>query len=399
MLFMHVRKTGGTSLTRLLSDRFAARDCLALYHRAMPRERYLDEFRYVTGHVDISFLERFRHPPYLVTCLRDPIDRALSVYSYYRWFPPEEYGVLKPELDPPTYERRIAVMRLARERPLGELLRRAPGLAPEHFGNVQTRVFCGSRAEGGEEDLGEAAAGLERCDFVALTERLEESAFWLARRLGWRELGPLPRANVSTEPLSRDQLSTETLDALHDLTALDRRLYKHATDRFERQTTQWSRASDARDESASFPDASEVGDLSFGEAIQGGGWAGRERIDGEPWFAWLGYTQRAWVDLRPSPVADRLVVEIPHVLQPAILDTLRITVNGELVSHSFSTPDSTLIATAPLPPETLRAVDGEVRVQLEVGRTARPCDFNPKSSDSRELAIAVRRVAFLPASP
>ena len=118
MLFVHVRKTGGTTLTRALGNRFGADACLSLYDRLPPTDRHLDRYRYVTGHVDVFFRERFRRAPYVITCLRDPIERALSVYSYYRWFPPTEYEILRPQMGP-SYEARIAAMRLSRECSLG----------------------------------------------------------------------------------------------------------------------------------------------------------------------------------------------------------------------------------------------------------------------------------------
>ncbi len=266
---------------------------------------------------------------------------------------------------------------------------------PEHFGDVQTRVLCGSRPQGGDENLERALEGLERCDFVAVTERLDESAIWLARRLGWDELGPLPRANVATDRLKREQLSAETLGALLKLTSFDAQLHRHAAQRFERQIAKWSQASDPRDEGASFPDAPVVADLQFGEPIQGRGWSGREQLDEEPWFGWIGASRRAHLYLRAAPKAERLLIEIPHVLEPAILDTLRITVNGEIVSHSFGSRDGVLTATATMPTEVVTAFEGTVHVQLEVGRTVRPCDLDPESNDSRDLAIAVRRVALV----
>ncbi len=187
LLFMHIRKTGGTTLTRAVANRFSARDCLSLYERAEPDDRYLDEYRFVTGHIDVSFLERFRRRPYLVTCLRDPIERSLSVYSYYRWFPPDEYEILLPDLGPAAYERRVAAMRLARELSPDEFLRREPELAAEHLGNLQTRVLSGSAAEGGGERLDVALEELSRCDFIAITELLDESAAGL--RAGWAGIG------------------------------------------------------------------------------------------------------------------------------------------------------------------------------------------------------------------
>jgi hypothetical protein len=74
--------------------------------------------------------------------------------------------------------------RLAGECELDELISWAPQVAREYMGNRQARALSGTRA--GEETLEAALDGLERCDFVGLTEKLGESVDWLTRRLGWR---------------------------------------------------------------------------------------------------------------------------------------------------------------------------------------------------------------------
>ena len=397
LLFLHVRKTGGTSFYRVLSNRFAARDCLVLAHGPAHRARDFDALRFIAGHFDASCLGRFRSPPFLITCLREPLDRTLSVYSYYRSFPLEQYALLLPDLGQAAYERRVFAMRLARECSIDEFMRRAPEAAREHLGDVQTRVFCGLPPEATGERLDAALRALERCDFLGLTERLDESAAWLARRLGWAELGPLPRENVSAERLRRDELSAETLGALRRLTALDAELYRRATELYEKRIAEWKRAADPRDHSLPCTDAAPVPDLRFEEAIRGGGWLGRERVGDEPWFCWIG-GRRAWVDLRVPYGADRLVVEVAHVIDPSVAETIRLAVNGTVLTHELRSEERMLSASAPVPSGLLQQ-GGTARVELTVGRTARPCDVNPGSPDRRELSIAVRRIALVAGAP
>lgn len=394
MLFMHLRKTGGTTLGRAVGNRFAASDCLCLYDKVHPSDRYLDGYRYVTGHVDVSFLERFRRRPYLITCLRDPIERALSVYSYYRWFPPGEYRILLPELGPAAYERRVAAMRLAREESLAWFLQHEHDLAAEHLGNLQTRALCGSPPEGGPERLDVALEQLVRCDFVALTERLETSAGWLARRLGWRDLSRMPRANVTQDRLTRDRISAETLGALEELTALDAELHRAGMRFHEQRISEWTDMADPLDPSASFPDASPSSEVHFSEPVPGAGWWGRERVDGGSWFSWIGDERRAWVDLVASSGADRVVVEIEHVIERAVLDSLTVTVNGEVAEHGLHREDGAVVATVRPSMGTI-GTNPTVRVHVEVGSTRRPCDLDPASSDTRELSVGVRRIALL----
>ncbi|HEX3562380.1 MAG TPA: sulfotransferase family 2 domain-containing protein, partial [Solirubrobacterales bacterium] len=234
LLFLHVQKTAGSTLRGVLSNRFAARDCIELYSGSEPDANDLDRARYVTGHLDASFIERFRQPPFVIALLRDPIDRALSAYSYSRSFPSD----FQPPAPPPGSDSRAirrgrTFRRLARECSLGELIESEPEIAAEYLGNRQARALCGPSAPSGEERLDEAIGALERCDYVGIGERLDETADWVARRLGWQKFGALPRANITTAKLRCDQVPAKAMDALREITAVDRELYRHALRLFE----------------------------------------------------------------------------------------------------------------------------------------------------------------------
>ncbi len=395
LFFLHVQKTGGATLTGAISNRFAEDECLLVYYSPEPDVSDADSFRYISGHVPISFVDNLRDRPFLFTFLRDPVERALSAYSFYRTRPPEfAKQILLFGRGPEAYERAEECLRLARSHSIEELIERAPGIAAEFFGNRQSRVLGDFRPEGGGERLDRALAGLERCDFVGLTERLDESAAWLAARLGWREITPLPRVNVTGVRLRRDQLSPGGLDAVLQLTSVDRELYRRGVERYERQLAEWGGLRDWRDHSAEIADAPAVGDLRFDQAIRGAGWVGRERIGDAPSICWMGDTKAAWVELAPDRGADSLMVEIAHVLDRAILDGLRISVDGRRLPHALVESDGAVVATAPLKRRRLSGHGGASRVTVEVDRTVRPCDINPASHDDRQLSIAVRRIAF-----
>jgi hypothetical protein len=182
------------------------------------------------------------------------------------------------------------------------------------------------------------------------------------------------------------------MDALLDLSSVDRELYAQVLQRYERQLTKWSENADPRDPSAEIPDAPAIRDQRFDGQIPGGGWLAREPEEG-PSFCWIGDTRRAWVDLASDQAADSLVVEIAHVLDPEILRSLRISMDGATVRHDLVERDGAVVATAPLGRAERSGRDTR-RVTIEVDRSIRPCDLDPKSIDDRQLAVAVRRVAL-----
>lgn len=395
LFFLHIRKTGGAALTGVISNRFAESNCLLRYSAPEPDLEDLERYRYVASHVPISFVDRFESPPYVFTFLRDPIERALSTFSFLRTRPPEfPRQILIHGGGPDAYLRLEECMRLTRECTIEEFMRRAPELAIEYLGNGQTRVLDGSRPEGGDENLDHALEGLNRCDFIGLTERLSESADWLARRLGWTGLQPMPRTNVTAARLRRDQVSAEGMKQLLELTSLDRELYGQAVRIYERRLAEWRAAGSPRDPSAQITGAAPVADLAFHQPIPGAGWIGRERVDGEDPFCWIGDTREAWVDLAIDRDADCVLFEIPHVLDQRLLDGLRILISDRPASHRLVKVNGALTARATLESRHLPDRSPTARVVVKVQRTIRPCDVNHTSRDDRQLSIAVRRIAF-----
>jgi hypothetical protein len=396
LLFMHVPKTGGAALTGVLANRFATGDCLELYFGPEPDLSEVDRYRYVSGHIDASFIQRFARPPFVLTLLRDPIDRALSTYSFTRSFPAHYELPQTVRAGRAGGEEGSTIARewwrLVPEYDLGELISRAPEVAGHILGNRQARALCACPP--GEERLADAIAALEQCDFVGLTDRLDESLEWLTRRLGWRDLSPLPRSNVSGARLRREEIGTETMDALAKLTEVDRELYLRGVERYERQLEKWVASPDPRDPSVRISDASPVSDLPFDQAILGGGWMNREPADDGSTFCWIGSTRRAWVEMIVERGMGSLDIEIPHALDQEVLEGLRVAIDDRVIPHTLAESGGGVVATVPLRHRLRRR---RVTVSIEVDRSGHPQEVNPESSDHRELAIAVRRMTFRPA--
>ena len=386
LLFLHVPKAGGTALWGVLSNRFAAEDCLDAYYARRPTDAELNAARFVTGHLSMSVLDRFERSPFSVTVLREPIERALSVYSFFR-------ELNEPPLGWPGLEKYDAMLRLAKEHPLEEFIVMAPELAEHYLGNWQARVLGAKQLNRADERLEDALEGLNRCDFVGLAERQDESVEWLARRLGWAPLTPLPLVNVTPRRVREEEISPAALEALRELTAVDRDLYAEAVRLYESRIAEWSGERDVESAADAIDDAPLVGDLRFDRPIRGSGWLGRERLGDEPYVCWIGHTAEARVELARERAARSVLVEIAHVVEPAILETLRISVDGESLEPSFAESGGTVMASAPLERRRGRR-NRAVSVELAVDHATRPCDVNPESGDNRELAIAVRRIAL-----
>ncbi len=141
ILFLHVRKAGGTSLLHFLVNQFPAD---AILDQASIESRQRDDlgrYQFVAGHVSASIIAKFDRAPLLITCIRDPIERTLSEFAYCRSHGPEEFAAL-PSYDWSPDE--IAGFRETCEKmkagDLRSFINREPALAQGWFGNVMTET-------------------------------------------------------------------------------------------------------------------------------------------------------------------------------------------------------------------------------------------------------------------
>jgi hypothetical protein len=179
-----------------------------------------------SGHVVYRFRDLLPPAAAVVTFLRDPIDRAVSAFYYFR------------SLGPAVLAREGAAPGLARccDLSLTEFLRAEPDLARVHLGNVQTWMLARGHMYTAppwtavtRADLAAAMRNLERCLFVGRTDRLGESVRALCGVCGW----PPPEEDLHENRTARPAaaaLDAETRGRLEGLTAVDAELYRFGSE-------------------------------------------------------------------------------------------------------------------------------------------------------------------------
>lgn len=239
--FLHVQKTGGTSLTRQLqrqfgegavypdeSDQNERRDAVISVRQLKERLRARgDEIRVVTGHFPLCTVEALGGGFRTFTILREPVERTLSYLRHRRRDDPEDRDKDLEEIyDDPyrfdglvhnhmtkmfslTSEEAIAWMRWVSEaftRPAEE-----------------TTAWVLTKIDFTPERLERAKQGLATVDVVGFQERFDDFCADLGDRFGW-DLGTPPHENRS-EP---SEVSESFRARIAEDNAMDIELYEHA---------------------------------------------------------------------------------------------------------------------------------------------------------------------------
>jgi Galactose-3-O-sulfotransferase len=246
LLFLHVPKTAGTTLARLLYSESEASStargdewlveskahyfhgmltladsALAQFMRtgnapspdvveAMNR----DDVHTIAGHFSFGLHRLLRRPARYVTFLRDPVDRMISLYHHVREYP-----------DAAGFPRGLLMDDLSLER-------FATDLHLEETDNDQTRRVSGLDPPAGQcsESMLEAARENIREHFllVGTSERFDESWLLLCRRLSWSPRLYVPSLVNRGRP-DRNDIPAGVGETIAERNSLDLALYEYAT--------------------------------------------------------------------------------------------------------------------------------------------------------------------------
>lgn len=262
LAFIHLHKTGGTTLHSLLAPHFPAQricperfEYLHLYSPAQ-----LAEFDFFSGHFDY-FSTRFipRRRVFRVSIFRDPTDRLISWYRFFRAHP------LAGEFANDT------TIKLAHELTAEEFFEHSHNLRSPFVNNAYLSCFATpainratvwgfldpqaaadpakARNAGGNGDevMGVVSQAVERVtnlDAVGLTERFGESVelifaacqLPIPNRINPQNVTDnLQQHDVRASPVPRVELTARLLRALDQLTRYDRIIYDAARQEFERR--------------------------------------------------------------------------------------------------------------------------------------------------------------------
>jgi hypothetical protein len=232
LIFVHIPKTAGTTLGRILERQFPRDQIYTFDHneqRQIDRLKILsteekDQIRCVKGHVPFGLHEWFSQTPRYVTVLRHPIERAVSGYYFS-----QSIGNENPFLG--AYIKK-------------SLREYMDFLSERNEVNLQTRIVSGNidldhvhppYPPLPEEALAVAKQNLaQKFEVAGLTERFDECLILIQQLFGFRNIF-YSKLNVTRTRASINQISEQVLEFIARAEHADMQLFRFAEQLFEQR--------------------------------------------------------------------------------------------------------------------------------------------------------------------
>ena len=236
LIFIHLYKTGGTTLNRIIEWEYKlSRICSVeptwwrwSYQRIMrwspARLAGMDVFK---GHMPFGLHRLIPRPASYITVMREPVERAISDYYFARRFKPH-----------PHHRAALALT-------LEEFF------VQKHEHNLQSRILAGPNSHElfpSRCDTAVLAAAKENLArqfiVVGLTERFDETLALLKVMLGWN-VKRYRSFRVADNRIPKERIPARTLELIQEWEKFDMALYGYASSLFEKAITAQREAVDA----------------------------------------------------------------------------------------------------------------------------------------------------------
>lgn len=196
LIFLHIPKTGGTSLRHIINKEYPGKACLHLYYPVpyssvviKDIQANLASAQALYGHVSFGIHKLLGIEGEYIAFLRHPIARVISFYNHNA-----------RQADAPYYAAIQDGM---------SLLNMLQSEVVE-TNNQMTRIIAAYGQTGMLDDIGVLEQALDNIDkhfcLIGLMERFPESVNLLRQKLGWQTTHTIPYLNLTpTKPLVLEQ--------------------------------------------------------------------------------------------------------------------------------------------------------------------------------------------------
>jgi hypothetical protein len=219
LIFLHIPKTAGTSLRKIIETEYPGEECLWLYYPAPYQPAVLETIqallpaaKMLYGHVSFGIHQLLGIEGKYLTFLRNPIDRVISLYNHHARDPDMLYYT--------TIQDGMTLLDMLE----GEI-------TPETNNHIVRILTCNGQLEM-LDDTSALQQAIENINqyfsFVGLMEQFRESVIRLGQQLGWQT--PLEIPYLNEDPTkTRQTIDAQTQAALERYNRLDMLLYQHVS--------------------------------------------------------------------------------------------------------------------------------------------------------------------------
>lgn len=238
--FLHIPKTGGTSLTDILDQQYPAGAVLPFQTwssliMAWPVD--VSKIQLVRGHFGYGIRHLLRpHELRYMTMLRNPVERVISFHHHLtidhengRWVYPFPHTPLEAMLEErPELLSNSQVKHLAMDVNVLATEAYQTLLSPLNYNGFEIDLNAFTRRNDvGENELSLAMNRLKEFYFVGLLEYYQSSVNRLCEVMGWPSV-LVPHLNILPGRPLASQFSSKVIAKIEDLNALDFKLYDYA---------------------------------------------------------------------------------------------------------------------------------------------------------------------------
>jgi tetratricopeptide (TPR) repeat protein len=240
-LFIHIPKNAGSLINSLIGQLFLPEECLLFLFNDSFYDRYkrhleanqFKQLRFFAGHLSYD-LSHLIDADYKITFLRNPIDRVLSHYFYYR----KIHINCNQTIDFNGNPCPLIDYNLSWEEDLLQQLTAPFAVKHLELSNCQTWQLAFNiynrphEVWSDREVLEMAKQHLDDFNFVGIYERLNSDLARLFQEQGWQLPEQLERVNATVERKQISEVDSHVIDVIRSQNALDIELYDYALNKF-----------------------------------------------------------------------------------------------------------------------------------------------------------------------